>query len=288
MSDDTPFRWISDEEDTSGHTRYVDVGNVRLHVAIHKEGPPLLLIGGIGANMDMWAPFVDAMTGAQMILFDIPGTGSSYGPRRFRRFPTLATIVEGLLDSLGHDRVDVLGVSWGGGLAQQLAHQAPHRVRRLVLAATSWGFGSLPGRPLAMMFMATPARYYSQRFFRLAAPFMFGGEQWKNEHWTREHTAARTAHPPTLTGYYAHALAGMTWSSLPWVHTLRQPTLVLSGDDDPVVPALNGKCLAARIPNARFHMIRGGGHLFVLEKPHEVAAVVSRFLHQETRVRHLR
>jgi poly(3-hydroxyoctanoate) depolymerase len=65
---------------------------------------------------------------------------------------------------------------------------------------------------------------------------------------------------------------------VPWLHRLRQPTLVLAGDDDPIVPLINGRILARLIPDARLQVIPGGGHLFVLEDPGTVAAQVSEFL----------
>jgi poly(3-hydroxyoctanoate) depolymerase len=70
----------------------------------------------------------------------------------------------------------------------------------------------------------------------------------------------------------------MTFSSLPWLHTLPHQTLVLSGADDPIVPSINGAILAHLIPNARHHVIRRGGHLFILDSPDQVAPIVEEFL----------
>jgi pimeloyl-ACP methyl ester carboxylesterase len=73
-----------------------------------------------------------------------------------------------------------------------------------------------------------------------------------------------------------YAISG--WSSLLWLSRLSQPTLVLAGDDDPIVPLVNGRILARRIPNARLHVVPGGGHLFLLERPAELASLVVAFL----------
>ena len=83
---------------------------------------------------------------------------------------------------------------------------------------------------------------------------------------------------PSLASYLAQLYTVAGWSSLPWLHTLRQPTLVLAGDDDPIVPLINARILAWRIPDASLHVVRGGGHLFVLERPAAVAEVVTAFL----------
>src|ERR1700736_2726082 len=88
--------------------------------------------------------------------------------------PGLARQAAHLLDALGHPRVDVLGVSLGGAVAQELAIMNPHRVRRLVLASTMCGLGGLPGHPLALAILATPLRYYSPAFMRLTAKTLYG------------------------------------------------------------------------------------------------------------------
>jgi pimeloyl-ACP methyl ester carboxylesterase len=74
----------------------------------------------------------------------------------------VARTIEAMLDVLGYTEVDVLGASLGGIAAQQLAHQAPRRVRRLVLAATGPGLGGVPGSPRVLLTLATPRRYYQQ------------------------------------------------------------------------------------------------------------------------------
>ena len=68
------------------------------------------------------------------------------------------------------------------------------------------------------------------------------------------------------------------WSSRAWLHTLKQPALVISGDDDPLVPVENSYLLAAHIPGARLRIVRGAGHLFLIDQAEEPAAMVTRFL----------
>ena len=256
----------------------IEVEAFRLNVIVRGQGRPLLLIGGIGANIEMCEPFARVLRGTRLIMFDLPGCGASSTPTRPISFAGLASVIEGLVDQLGYEQVDVLGVSMGGGLAQQFARQAPDHVRRLVLVATGCGIGMVPGRPWALAVMASPLRYYSPTFFRLVAPIFLGGDKWKDRGFVHEHAAARRAKPPSWRGYYFQALSGLTFSSLPWLHTLPHQTLVLSGDDDPIVPAVNGAILAHRIPNARHQVIRGGGHLFIIDNPDEIAPLVEGFL----------
>jgi pimeloyl-ACP methyl ester carboxylesterase len=81
-----------------------------------------------------------------------------------------------------------------------------------------------------------------------------------------------------MAGYVAQLYAIAGWTSLPWLPRLRPPTLVLAGDDDPIVPLVNGRILHRLIPGARLHVVRGGGHLFLLDQPAETAALVTEFL----------
>ena len=78
-------------------------------------------------------------------------------------------------------------------------------------------------------------------------------------------------------GYYLQLLAGVGWSSLPWLGLLKQPTLVMAGTDDPIVPSINGRILARLIPNARLVMI-DDGHLFLVTSAYDSAQTIGKFL----------
>jgi poly(3-hydroxyalkanoate) depolymerase len=250
---------------------------MRIRVSIQGSRDPLLLVMGLGGNIEMWEPLVAAMPGRETIAYDAPGTGESDLPRRPLRVRRLAAIADQLLERLGYGAVDVLGVSMGGAVAQQLAFQAPERVRRLVLAATTPGTGGVPGNPLAMAILLTPYRYYSRRYLRLVAPYLYGGGARRGPLMAQQ-ALARLHRPPSLRGYFLQMLGIAGWSSLPFLRRIRQPTLVLAGDDDPIVPVVNGRILARLIPDARLHVVRGGGHLFLLERARDSAAVIQQFL----------
>ncbi len=261
-------------------TGFVRVDGLELRVAVEGAGPPLLLINGIGANIEMWAPFVAALHDRQVITFDAPGTGHSTRTRQPVRMRRLSRVVTGLLDELGYERVDVLGYSFGGALAQQLAHQSPDRVRRLVLAGTMCGVG-LPANPVVLALMATPYRYYSKTHLQRISPLIYGGRSRREPEVLRRHLAARLTRPPSMLGYQwqLYALAG--WSSLLWLHRLEQPTLVLHGEKDPIVPLVNSRLMAGRIPGARLHVLPAAGHLFLIDQPEEPAAMVMDFLDRD-------
>src|SRR5450432_451404 len=130
--------------------RQITIDGQLLQVAIRHgsgSGPPLLLFNGIGANWELAKPFLDALTSTTAIIFDVPGVGGSPRPLLPYRPSTLARLAAGLVAELGYAEIDVAGVSWGGGIAQQFAHQYPKLCRRLVLAATAPGFTMVPASP---------------------------------------------------------------------------------------------------------------------------------------------
>ena len=255
-----------------------EVGGQTLRVGIKrgdKARRPLLFFNGIGANIELVASFLDALDGPEAIVFDVPGVGGSPAPMLPYRPSTIARLSARLLDQLGHAQVDVMGVSWGGVLAQQFAFQQSRRCRRLVLAATSPGQLMVPGKPSALLKMATPRRYKDPDYLRKVAGDLYGGALRTSPDLVDKHL--RHVKWSSDYGYYLQLAAGIGWSSLPWLAFISQPTLVMAGSDDPIVPPVNGRILAKLIPGARFVTI-DDGHLFLLTSAEESAGIVSDFL----------
>lgn len=248
----------------------VTVGGLRLHVSVEGRGEPLLLVNGIGANLAMWRPLRDALPDVKTIAYDAPGTGRSATAPLPATMRTLAWLALKLLDTLDCERVDVLGYSFGGAVAQQLAHIAPDRVRRVVLAATMPGWGGVPGTTRSLSAAATPLRYYSRAYYRWTAPLMAGGHAHHDPDLLSQQEHARFRDPPSVLGYAWQLWALTTWTSMPWLHTVRHPTLVVTGDDDRLVPAANSHLLASHLPNARLLIAPGEGHYLLLD-PHSAA-----------------
>jgi poly(3-hydroxyalkanoate) depolymerase len=253
------------------------VDGLAIRYEIHGSGTPLLLIMGLGGHLDIWRSFQSSLQDFETIAFNAPGAGSSPSPLLPLRMRQLARLTAHLLDALGYEKVDVLGVSLGGGVAQELTRQMPDRVRRLVLVATACGVGAVPGNPLVLLGMATPYRYYSRGFFERYAASTYGGRLRTEPDLVREVAGQWLSHPPSVWGYISQVSALWGWTSLPWLHRISQPTLVLTGDDDPLVPPINSKILANRIPSARLEVLPGG-HLLLLEQTDRIAGLVRDFL----------
>lgn len=270
--------------DRSLHIETVQVKGIKLRTATRAgsgKRPPLVILNGIGAQLEALKGFTDVLNPEiGVILFDIPGVGGSPRAMMPFRLSDLARTMADLLEHFGHSVADVFGVSWGGALAQEFAHSHPERCRRLILGSTAAGaMTMIPGNPLTMMTAMNPMRFMQKGYVEKNAMRMYGGR-------LRDDPQALDGVSQYVMGansgggmgammYQMMALMG--WSSLPWLHLLQQPTLVIAGQDDPIVPPINGQLLAKRIPNARFELV-DCGHLFVLTLAAEIAVMIDAFL----------
>ena len=240
------------------------------------QRPPLLLFNGIGSNIELGGPFLRALGDCAAITFDVPGVGHSPAPGFPYRMAWLAWLARKVLDELGCDKVDVLGASWGGALAQQFAMQYPDRVRRLVLAATGMGAGAMvPGKLRAFAELFDARRLLEPDYLAQVAPMVYGGRFRTDPDAIRQFLALAGAY--NWRGFRYQLLAVLGWSSLPWLWRMSMPTLIMAGSDDPLVPQVNAKLQAKLMPRARLHVL-DDGHLFLLSSARESAAAVTRFL----------
>ena len=258
----------------------IDGQVLRIGIRAGSAPVPLLIFNGIGANLELMAPFTAALDGIESVVFDVPGVGGSPAPTLPYRLKGLARLADRLMTQLGYGGwIDVLGVSWGGTLAQQFAFTHPQRCRRLVLAATSPGNLMVPGKLSVLSKMINPRRYHDPTFLQDVGAQLYGGEFRRRPELLHEH--GQHMKPPLGRGYLYQLLAGTAWSSLPWLGMLRQPTLVMAGSDDPIIPLVNARILATLIRNARLHVV-DDGHLFLLTRAPEMGRVVKEFLGDDT------
>jgi poly(3-hydroxyalkanoate) depolymerase len=239
--------------------------------------PPLLLINGIGASLELLEPFVRELDPAtEVIRFDPPGVGGSAPPASPYRFTGLCSLIAGMLTELGYGQVDVLGISWGGGVAQHFAAFQRARCRRLVLVSTATGSLMVPARPSVLANMVTPRRYLDRGFLERVAGAIYGGSARENPERIAAamHNGNRVG--PSL-GYLYQLIAGAGWTSVPFLPLVRQPVLIMAGDDDPIIPLANARLMNLLIPKSRLHVYHGG-HLGLVTEAAELAPVVDAFL----------
>jgi pimeloyl-ACP methyl ester carboxylesterase len=181
-----------------------------------------------------------------------------------------------MLTDLGYDQADVLGISWGGGVAQHFAAFQRQRCRRLVLVSTATGALMVPARPAVLAKMVTPRRYLDRGYLRRVAAELYGGSARTQPDRISAlmHAESRVGSPQ---GYLYQLAAGAGWTSLPFLPLLRQPTLIMSGDDDPIIPLANARLMHSLIRRSQLH-VYNGGHLGLVTEAAELAPVVDRFL----------
>ena len=158
------------------------------------------------------APLAEALTDRPFVIFDMPGIGGSPEPVVPYNPFTMAWTTAQLLDALGLDQVDVMGVSWGGAMAQHFAIQHSGRVRRLILCATSAGMLMIPGSPASLSKMANPRRFVDAAFMQKHFTTLYGGGLGKSPDRARHMARLK---PPTTRGYMYQLLAMLGWTSAP-------------------------------------------------------------------------
>jgi len=269
----------------TAEVRTVTIGRQPVRVAIRRgrnepgQPPrvPLLLISGIGARLELLEPFVRELDPAvEVIRFDPPGIGGSPQPGRPYWFSGLCRLIARLLTELGYDQVDVLGISWGGGVAQHFAGFQAARCRRLVLVATATGTMMLPARPSVLRHMVSPRRHLDREYLKRVTGDIYGGLARID---TGEIAAAMHDHNQAglSRGYLYQLAASAGWTSVPFLRLIGQPTLILAGDDDPIIPLGNARLMKRLIPNSRLNVYHGG-HLALVTEAAELAPVVDAFL----------
>jgi poly(3-hydroxyalkanoate) depolymerase len=236
------------------------------------EKLPILFFNGIGANIEAMAPMAELLDDRDFITFDMPGIGGSPDPVVPYNAILMSRIAALLLDRFDMPVVDVMGVSWGGAMAQQFALQNGARTNKLILVATSAGMLMVPGNPAALVKMADPRRYIDPDFMAKHFKTLYGGMVGNKS----EHIGRIT--PPSKTGYFYQLMAMMGWTSAPFLPFLKTETLIMMGDDDQIVPLANGKFLNFLIPNSELFVVENGGHLFLLSHVEESIEAIRRFL----------
>ena len=263
-------------EATADIERIVDICGRPVRVRVHGEGHPVLLINGLGANVatdTVGGPAAgipaDLLRRTGYRPLQVPG-----GPYRIAH---IAEVARRVLDEVGVERADVLGYSLGGAVAQQLAYQEPERVRRLILVSSSCGIGQIPGPLRAAFAVMTPARHYAKPAHRAAMRLVGLAPAEKDLHISELITGWHQQASPSVMGYTLQVTAFSAFHSLPWLHRITQPTLVISGTDDNLMPMANSAVLAAYLGDARLHIVERWGHYLLHDAASGAAATIADF-----------
>ncbi|WP_353227409.1 alpha/beta hydrolase [Novosphingobium sp.] len=234
-------------------------------------GIPLVVLNGIGMNIEMLEPVARECPGRWLIAVDMPGIGQSPDPIFPYTIPQIALTLAALFDRMQIDVVDMLGISWGGAVAQQFAFQHRARARRMVLAASTAGNVMVAGNPSSVAPMLDPLAYSVESALRrnLATLYNGGGSG---------RVSLNAATPPSPLGYMCQLGAMACWNSAPILPLLSLPVMIMADTEDQLVPVANAHFLHNAIPGSRLELFEGGGHLFMLSWPDRFAALLDDFL----------
>ena len=232
----------------------VRVGDIDVYYEIHGEGPPLVMIGGLGVDLTLFRPLTELLARSFRILtFDNRGSGRTDKPDIPYSIPMMAEDTVGLMDALGLRRAHVLGISMGGRIAMELAAEHPSRVDRLVLLSTAaTGTGRLR--------MSLPARILG-----LA----------KRLHLVR---GADEIQRQPHYAYHHQLVASTTYDGAERLAAIEAPTLILHGRRDRSMKPTAALATRVGIRDSEIEFFRGGHLFFLLTQRDEVAARIEDFL----------
>jgi pimeloyl-ACP methyl ester carboxylesterase len=253
---------------------------LRIHYEVRGVGAPLLLLNHIGASQLGWRDeFLAALEEHfTLILPDYRGTGHSDKPDVPYTLRDLAQDTVGILDTLRQQRVHLLGLSMGGAVAQELVLLAPERVDHLVLVGTFCGpRKSVPPDPAVRQRFAQRAGLPRQEQIKVVLPVYYS-QAFIDSHEALlvALTARGTQETPPHT-LVRQTEAVQQFDSYDRLAAIHQPTLVIHGTADPIIPCANAHILAERLPYARVVLIPGVGHVPMTEQPDCVAHLVQEF-----------
>ena len=254
---------------------------VELHYEEHGDGEPLILIPGLAAGAWIWfKQFLPLSEEFRVLTFDPRGIGRSPLGSEPLTIPLLADDVSALLQRLGIERAHILGASFGGFVAQEFASAHPEMTRSLVLSCTSFGGPNhvAPSMETLVALASTNGFNTEERIRRNLLPAFSSDFVRDHPEEIEETVHLRLSNPVVEAAYQAQLAAAVGFNAESKLGTIKAPTLVLSGDSDAIVPAQNSRNLASKIGGAELRIIKGGSHLFFIERPEEFNRSVIDFL----------
>jgi 3-oxoadipate enol-lactonase len=261
----------------------VQVGDIRINVTESGKGEPVLFINGLGADLSIWAmQAADLSKDHRVILFDHRGTGLSDRPVDGYSMETLADDVDSLLRVLDIPSVHLVGHSMGGLIAQLVAVRHPHRVKSLVLAATSVRAPRMAHVGLHL-WADILEKLGVESFINLMISQNYTHAYVENNYRyiliLRKLLIKQLNEVPIDPGTLRHMIRAIL--DLDMEASLEQigmPVLVLAGDQDIVFPPHLVEALTRSIPHAEFSVLEESAHNLMLEKPEVFNARVRAFL----------
>jgi pimeloyl-ACP methyl ester carboxylesterase len=243
-------------------------------------GDPVLLVMGLGWTSHMWYRTRPALVSAsyRTIAFDNRGVGQSDVPAGPYPLSVMASDAAAVLDAAGIERAHIHGVSMGGMIAQEFALEYPQRVRSLILGCTAAGGPNAVQAEPAVIQTLLRTDLSPAEAAEAANSFIYAAETPRER--IDEDMALRLKWSPKREGFMAQLQGIMIWEADSRLARIASPTLLLHGDADRLVPAVNGRRIAGLIPAAQTFWMRGAGHIYSTDQPGVSEKAILEFLAQ--------
>jgi len=258
----------------------IRANGVELYYETHGEGPPLVLVAGLASDSQSWLPILPGLAAEHtVIVFDNRGAGRTTPADAEITISLLADDCATLIEGLGHRRAHVLGHSMGGLVAQSLAVRHPETVDRLILVGTAAGISKRNERLLRDMASLFEAGADPAVWFRSLFAWLFTRRFFEDDAVVEEAVryALEYPYPQSPDQFRRQVDAAIRFEPVD-AGRIRAKTLVVTGADDLLLPPDEGRCLAERIPDARFLTISDAAHSVHMEAPGAFVEVVGQFL----------
>ncbi len=258
----------------------VPVRDLMMYYEEAGSGDPLVLIMGLGGDLQAWANQVPALAQHfRVITFDNRGAGRTSAPDRPYSIEQMAADTAALLDRLGIERAHVLGFSMGGYIAQELALHHPKRVGKLILLATAPDIDGFGRNVLRNFIDVRRSNLSREQFARFMATWLYSPELLDDERRLERAIAAVLANPYPQKdhGFIRQAEAILNWRPAGRQREIQHETLVVCGKDDILVPPRNSRRLAELLPKAKLVELPGA-HVGCMEYPELYNPVFLEFL----------
>lgn len=249
----------------------IKANGIKMYYEIHGEGEPLVLIEGLGYASWMWYKQVEVLSKYfRVVIFDNRGVGKTEKPDEEYSIKLFAEDTAEVLTALGIEKANILGVSMGGFIAQELAIRYPEMVNKLILCSTSFGGPNsipIPEDTLSIMFKGG-GKYNSEQGIKTAIGTALNFDTLvENGDIIDKIMNEKVKSPQPKYAYQRQLMAGASFDAEERVCRIKAETLIMAGSGDRVVPYENAKLLNGGITDSKIIIVEDSGHIFFMEKP---------------------
>ena len=258
-----------------------ELENLDIYYEIIGKGEPLVMIRGLGSNIDHWYEQVPALSKKyQLLVFDNRGIARSSDPGGPFSTRNMAADTAALMETAGIKNAHVLGYSMGGMVAQEMALNYPQKVNGLILVATDYGITHrIKARPQVSRLFSQMVSLGTPEAKLAAAACLYAKKTFESKTEVIERYNEVSMQFPASQEMMARQWAAVTQhDACRRLQNISSPTLTLTGSEDVLIPPENAKIMAESIPDARMRFIDDGGHLFLIEQPQQFNQAVIDFL----------